>query len=225
MSANQKLPQFHDSVAVIGLRRFGSAVAESLMHLGHEVLGVDEDATRVQLWSDRLTRVAQADSTNVEALRQLGVNELAHAIVGIGGNIEANVLTVLALQEIGVKDIWARAISDKHETILKRLGIQNVINLEATMGERVAHLVTGKMIDFIEFDDGFAIVKTRAPQEAIGKTLAQSALRSKHGVTIVGVKSPKTDFTYARPDTSVNPDDLLIVAGETRAVERFAALT
>jgi trk system potassium uptake protein TrkA len=225
LSANQKLPQFHDSVAVIGLRRFGSAVAESLMHLGHEVLGVDEDATRVQLWSDRLTRVAQADSTNVEALRQLGVNELAHAIVGIGGNIEANVLTVLALQEIGVKDIWARAISDKHETILKRLGIQNVINLEATMGERVAHLVTGKMIDFIEFDDGFAIVKTRAPQEAIGKTLAQSALRSKHGVTIVGVKSPKTDFTYARPDTSVNTDDLLIVAGETRAVERFAALT
>lgn len=225
MSANQKLPQFHDSVAVIGLRRFGSAVAESLMHLGHEVLGVDEDATRVQLWSDRLTRVAQADSTNVEALRQLGVNELAHAIVGIGGNIEANVLTVLALQEIGVKDIWARAISDKHETILKRLGIQNVINLEATMGERVAHLVTGKMIDFIEFDDGFAIVKTRAPQEAIGKTLAQSALRSKHGVTIVGVKSPKTDFTYARPETSVNTDDLLIVSGETRAVERFASLT
>jgi len=225
LSANQKLPQFHDSVAVIGLRRFGSAVAESLMHLDHEVLGIDEDATRVQLWSDRLTRVAQADSTNVEALRQLGVHELAHAIVGIGGNIEANVLTVLALQELGVKDIWARAISDKHETILKRLGIQNVINLEATMGERVAHLVTGKMIDFIEFDDGFAIVKTRAPQEAIGKTLAQSALRSKHGVTIVGVKSPKTDFTYARPDTSVNTDDLLIVAGETRAVERFAALT
>lgn len=225
MSANQKLPQFHDSVAVIGLRRFGSAVAESLMHLGHEVLGIDEDTTRVQLWSDRLTRVAQADSTSVEALRQLGVQELAHAIVGIGGNIEANVLTVLALQEIGVKDIWARAISDKHETILKRLGVQNVINLEATMGERVAHLVTGKMIDFIEFDDGFAIVKTRAPQEAIGKTLAQSALRSKHGVTIVGVKSPKTDFTYARPDTLVNPDDLLIVAGETRAVERFAALT
>jgi trk system potassium uptake protein TrkA len=225
LSANQKLPQFHDSVAVIGLRRFGSAVAESLMHLGHEVLGIDEDTTRVQLWSDRLTRVAQADSTSVEALRQLGIQELAHAIVGIGGNIEANVLTVLALQEIGVKDIWARAISDKHETILKRLGIQNVINLEATMGERVAHLVTGKMIDFIEFDDGFAIVKTRAPQEAIGKTLAQSALRSKHGVTIVGVKSPKTDFTYARPDTSVNTDDLLIVAGETRAVERFAALT
>jgi trk system potassium uptake protein TrkA len=225
LSANQKLPQFHDSVAVIGLRRFGSAVAESLMHLGHEVLGIDEDTTRVQLWSDRLTRVAQADSTSVEALRQLGVQELAHAIVGIGGNIEANVLTVLALQEIGVKDIWARAISDKHETILKRLGIQNVINLEATMGERVAHLVTGKMIDFIEFDDGFAIVKTRAPQEAIGKTLAQSALRSKHGVTIVGVKSPKTDFTYARPETSVNTDDLLIVAGETRAVERFASLT
>jgi trk system potassium uptake protein TrkA len=81
------------------------------------------------------------------------------------------------------------------------------------------------MIDFIEFDDGFAIVKTRAPQESVGKTLAQSALRSKHGVTIVGVKSPKTDFTYAKPETSVNSGDLLIIAGETRAVERFAALS
>jgi trk system potassium uptake protein TrkA len=225
LSAELKYPQLHDSVAVIGLRRFGSAVAESLMHLGHEVLGIDEDAGRVQFWSDRLTRVAQADSTNVQALRQLGLSDLAHAIVGIGGNIEANVLTVLALQEVGVKDIWARAISDKHETILKRLGVQNVINLEATMGERVAHLVTGKMIDFIEFDDGFAIVKTRAPKEDIGKTLAQSALRSKYGVTIVGVKSPKADFTYAKPETSVNSGDLLIVAGETRAVERFASTT
>jgi trk system potassium uptake protein TrkA len=225
LSANLKTAQFHDSVAVIGLRRFGSAVAASLVHLGHEVLGIDEDADRVQQWSDRLTRAAQADSTNVEALRQLGVADLAHAIVGIGGNIEANVLTVLALQEIGVKDIWARAISDKHETILKRLGVQNVINLEATMGERVAHLVTGKMIDFIEFDDGFAIVKTRTPQEAIGKTLGQSMLRTKYGVTIVGVKSPNTDFTYARPETLVSAGDLLIVAGATAVVERFAAMT
>ena len=163
MSANQKLPQFHDSVAVIGLRRFGSAVAESLMHLGHEVLGIDEDATRVQLWSDHLTRVAQADSTNVEALRQLGLSDLAHAIVGIGGNIEANVLTVLALQEIGVKDIWARAISDKHETILKRLGVQNVINLEATLPSvpelvSVNTIVPGSALDWAALKDGFKAI-------------------------------------------------------------------
>ena len=93
------------------------------------------------------------------------------------------------------------------------------------MGERVAHMVTGKMIDFIEFDDGFAIVKTRAPLEAVGKTLEQSALRRKYGVTIVGIKRPKTDFTYARPETVVEVGDLIIVSGPTMLVQKFAALT
>ena len=96
---------------------------------------------------------------------------------------------------------------------------------EAAMGERVAHLVTGKMIDFIEFDDGFAIVKTRAPQEATGKTLAASGVRTKYGVTVVGVKRAREDFRHARPDTMVEVGDLLIVSGPTKQVEKFAALT
>jgi trk system potassium uptake protein TrkA len=99
-----------------------------------------------------------------------------------------------------------------------------VVYPEAAMGERVAHLVTGKMIDFIEFDDDFAIVKTRPPREAVGKTLAESQLRSRHGVTVVGVKRPREDFTYAKPDTLVVEGDLLIVSGPTQKVERFAAL-
>jgi trk system potassium uptake protein TrkA len=92
------------------------------------------------------------------------------------------------------------------------------------MGERVAHLVTGKMIDFIEFDDDFAIVKTRPPREAVGKTLGESQLRSRHGVTVIGVKRPQVDFTYAMPSTLVVEGDLLIVSGPTDMVERFAAL-
>lgn len=92
------------------------------------------------------------------------------------------------------------------------------------MGERVAHLVTGTMIDFMEFDDGFAIVKTRAPMEAQGLSLAESALRSKYNVTVVGIKRPREDFTYARPETRVEAGDLLIVSGATAFVERFAAL-
>jgi trk system potassium uptake protein TrkA len=116
-------------------------------------------------------------------------------------------------------------LSDKHGRILERTGAHHVVYPEAAMGERVAHLVTGKMIDFIEFDDGFAIVKTKAPQEATGRTLAESALRSRYGVTVVGVKRPRTDFTYARPDTLVETGDLLIVSGPTKLVEQFAALT
>ena len=92
-----------DSVVVIGLGRFGGAVAESLVRMGHDVLGIDEDAELVQSWADRLTHVVQADTTDGDTLRRLGVHEFERAVVGIGGDIEASVLTVLALSELGVE--------------------------------------------------------------------------------------------------------------------------
>lgn len=213
-----------DSVVVIGLGRFGGAVAETLARLGHDVLGVDEDAALVQSWGERLAHVVQANTADAETLRQLGIADFQHAVVGIGTDIEASVLTTLALSELGVPDIWAKAISRNHGRILERTGAHHVVLPEATMGERVAHLVTGKMIDFIEFDDGFSIVKARAPREAVGRTLAESALRTRYGITIVGVKRPGLDFAYARPETVIEPGDLLIVSGDTHAVERFAAM-
>ena len=214
-----------NNVVVIGLGRFGGAVAESLVRLGHDVLAIDEDGDLVQAWSDRLTHVVQADTTDSETLRRLGVQDFGRAVVGIGTNLEASVLTVLALAELGVKDIWAKALGPKHGRILERTGAHHVVYPEAAMGERVAHLVTGRMIDFIEFDDGFAIVKTRAPREAVGRTLGECRLRSKYGITVVGVKSPRKDFTYAQATTPIERGDLLIVSGPTKLVEAFAALT
>lgn len=214
-----------DSVVVIGLGRFGSAVAESLLRLGHEVFGIDENPEIVQRWSNRLTHVVQADTTDSDVLRQLGLADFRHAVVGIGSDIEASVLTVLALEELGIADIWAKAATIKHGRILERTGAHHVVYPEAAMGERVAHLVTGKMIEFIEFEDGFAIAKTSAPTEASGRTLAESALRSKYGVTVVGIKRAKADFEHALPSTVVEPGDLLIVSGPTKHVEAFAALT
>jgi trk system potassium uptake protein TrkA len=214
-----------DNVVVIGLGRFGGQVAESLVRLGHEVLGVDVDARLVQQWADRLTHVVQADATDEEALRQLGVPDFGRAVVGIGDDLEASVLTVLALNEVGVREIWAKAISAKHGRILRSVGAAHVIYPEAEMGDRVAHLITGKMLDFIELDDGFAIAKTRTPADAVDRTLGDTALRTRYGVTVVGVKRPGEDFTYAKPETVVRRGDLLIVAGRTDLVQRFAAAT
>lgn len=215
----------NNAIAVIGLGRFGSAVAESLVHLGHDVLGIDENAELVQSWADRLTHVVEADSSDTDVLRRLGLQDYARAVVGIGTDIEASLLTVLALAELGVPDIWAKAVNARHGRILERTGAHHVVYPEAAMGERVAHLVTGKMIDFIEFDDDFAIAKTKAPEMAAGKTLEESGVRSKYGVTIVGVKRPRTDFTYAKPETMIERGDLLIVSGPTRLVEKFAAIS
>ncbi len=214
-----------NGVVVIGLGRFGGAVAESLVRLGHDVLAIDQDGELVQSWSERLTHVVQADTTDGETLRRLGVQEFGRAVVGIGTDLEASVLTVLALAELGVRDIWAKALGPKHGRILERTGAHHVVYPEAAMGERVAHLVTGRMMDFIEFDDGFAIVKTRAPREAVGRTLGECRLRAKYGITVVGVKRPRMDFTYAEADTPIARDDLLIVSGPTKLVEAFAALT
>lgn len=214
-----------DAVIVIGLGRFGSSVAESLSRLGHDVLAIDTSEKLVQDWSDQLTHVVQADASSKETLEQLGAREFDHAVVAIGDDVEASVLAVLALSELGIKDIWAKARTKRHGCILERTGAHHVVYPEAAMGGRVAHMVTGKMMDFIEFDDGFAIAKTCAPDEALGRTLGESALRSKYGVTIVGVKRPRTDFTYATPDTMVEEGDLLIVSGPTKLVETFAAVT
>ena len=212
------------SVVVIGLGRFGSAVAESLVRMGQEVLAIDEDEALVEKWADHLTHVVQADTTDEQALRQLGVADFDRAVVAIGTDIEASVLTVLALSEAGVPDIWAKAITRKHGAILERVGAHHVIYPEYSMGERVAHMLTGGMMDYIEFDDDFSIARTLAPSFTWDKTLAESAPRSKHGVTIVGVKRTGEDFTYARPETLVNRHDHLIVSGPTNKVERFCNL-
>jgi trk system potassium uptake protein len=211
-----------DSVVVIGLGRFGGAVAQSLMRLGHDVMGIDRDAEAVQLWADRLTHAVQADATNAMVMRQLGVADFQHAIVGIGDNLAASLMTLMALTELGIQDIWIKALTEDHGRIAQRIGAHHVVFPEADMGERVAHLISGRMVDYIEFDDGFAIAKIHAPPTTHGKTLSESVVRERFGVTVVGVKRSQEDFQHAQPGTRVLAGDLLIVSGPTREVERFA---
>jgi trk/ktr system potassium uptake protein len=212
------------SVVVIGLGRFGTAVAESLVRLGQQVLAIEADRALVERWADELTHVVRADSTDDEALNQLGVGDFDRAVVAIGTDIEASVLTVLALVEAGVGEIWAKAVTRKHGQILERVGAHHIIYPEFDMGERVAHVLAGRMLDYIEFGDEFAIARTNAPTMTWDKTLAESGVRTSHGVTIVGVKRVGVGFTYVRPDTQVHQHDQLIVSGPTDAVEKFCAL-
>ena len=215
--------QSEDAVLIIGLGRFGSALADGLVRLGHDVLGVDGDYNRVQEWSGVLTHVVQADSTNEAAMRQIGAQDFHTAVVAIGNDIEASVLSTSVLVDLGVPEVWGKAITAPHGRILERVGAGHVVYPERDAGARVAHLLTGRLIDYIEFDDGFAIVKMRPPQLLHDRTLGEVGLRSKYGITIVGVKRPGHDFTYAKPDTRVTARDTIIVSGATELVEKFAA--
>jgi trk system potassium uptake protein TrkA len=211
-----------DSVVVIGLGRFGGSVAQSLTRLGHDVMGIDRDPEFVHAWADLLTHAVQADSTKVMALRQLGVADFTHAIVGIGTDIAASLMTIMALTELGIKDIWVKALTAEHGQIALRIGAHHVVYPETEMGERVAHLITGKMMDFIEFDDGFAIAKIHAPERIHNCTLEEAAVREKFGVTVVGLKRANEDFQHATPNTRVLRGDLLILSGATHDIQRFA---
>ncbi len=212
-----------DAVLVCGLGRFGSATAHALARLGHEVLAVDRDPRLVAAWSGRLPHVAEADSTSPEAMEQLGAGGFELGVVAIGTSVESSVLTVATLIDLGVKQLWAKALTEAHGRILERLGVHHVVYPEHDAGQRVAHLVTGRLMDYIEFDDGFAIAKMRPPQEAQGFTLNESKVREKYGITVVGVKAPGKDFIYAVPDTRISAHDVMIVSGSSELIERFAA--
>lgn len=211
------------AIVVIGLGRFGRALAMELVASGVEVLGIDGDEAVVQELSAHLTHCVRADSTNEEALRQLGVPEFQRAVVGIGTNIEASLLTASLLKQLGVPNIWAKAISEPHGRILEQLEIGHVVFPEHDMGQRLAHLVMGRMLDFIQFESDYAMAKTAAPSFLLGKALSDTGVRRKHGVTVVGVKHGGS-FTHATGETVLEPGDTIIVSGVPSAVQRFSDL-
>ncbi|MCT2086352.1 TrkA family potassium uptake protein [Microbacterium enclense] len=212
------------AIAVIGLGRFGGALAVELTRSGTEVLGIDSDEDIVQSLNGVLTHVVRADSTKQAALEQLGVLDFDRVVVGIGTDIQASILTTSLLKRMGVRSIWAKAISEQHGLILEQLGIEHVIFPEADMGRRIAHLVRGAMLDYVEFDKDLVVAKTVAPQELVGMTLQEAAVRRRHGVTIVKIKGADGEWRPAGAESVLSAGDLLIVIGPVERTERFAAL-
>jgi trk system potassium uptake protein TrkA len=223
--ADRRRPtQPSEEILVIGLGRFGGRLALELVELGHDVLGVDVDETIVQRYAPLLTKAISADTTSVDVLEQLRVTAFNHVVVGVG-DVEASILTVAELVTLGVTDIWAKAVTESHRRILEKVGATHVVLPEHEMGRRVAHRVTGKVMDFIELDEAFALVETRIPAQLAGLTLRDANLRAEHGVTVVCVKPAGGSFTYATPETVLGEGTLLLVAGDTDRVERFAERT
>lgn len=213
--------QYGSGVLVIGLGRFGSSLAITLEKSGREVMAVEKNPELIEQWSGRLPLV-EADASNPEALEQLGAREFPVAVVGVGTSLEASVLITGNLVDLGMPEIWAKAISAEHGRILRRIGAHHVVYPEHDAGQRVAHMVSGRMLDYIEMEDGFTIVKMRPPKETHGFTLAESGIRKKYGISVIGVKPPGEPFEYATENTRINRDDILIVSGDTELLERFA---
>ncbi len=212
----------NEPVVVIGLARFGSALALELTERGTDVLAIDSNPRTVQNLSGRLAHVVTADATDIEALRQLDVPNFPSAVVAIGTNMEASILTTSLLAELEVPDIWAKAVSREHGRILSRIGAHHVVYPEYDMGERVAHLVSGHMQDYVELDENHAIAKVRPPRELVGVPLGEARMPARYGIDVIAVKPAEGGFEPAGPDTVLAYGDAILVLGRVNRVERFA---
>lgn len=214
----------NEPVVVIGLGRFGGAIALELTRRGTEVLAIDQSPKLVQSLAGQLTRVVAADCTDQDTLRELAVDEFYRGVVAVGTDIEASILITSLLVELEVDDIWAKAVSAHHGRILERVGAHHVVFPELEAGQRVAHLVSGQVLDYLQVDDDFAIAKVRPPQVFVGTPLGDTQLRSKYHVTVVAVKSTGEEFTYAAADTVLSYDDVVLISGRVKDIDRVVNL-
>lgn len=213
-----------NSVAVIGLGRFGSALALELMAGDTEVLGIDTDDDLVQSFNGVLTQVVRADATREEVLRQLAIDEFDRVVVAIGSDVTASILTCSVLLQLELPVIWAKAVDPRHALILKQLGVHRVIRPEEEMGKRVAHLVRGAAQDYMEIEPGYAMIKSVVPEFLRGIRLGDSTIRREHGVTVAAFRREGGVWSNADADTVLRNDDTILVVGPTHNAESFAQL-
>jgi trk system potassium uptake protein TrkA len=209
------------TVLVIGLGRFGSSLARELVDMGHEVLGVDVDDQLVSRHRDLLTEVRTADCTESATLTALGAPDIPHAVVGIGADMEASILTTSALSQVGVDDIWAKALTEPHRQILERVGANHTVLPEAETGRRVAHLVSGNALSYVAVEKNFVIVESAVPKVLIDQPLSETQPRKTFGVTIIALRRPGGPFVHAQPHAVPQAGDIVLTAGQLADVEAF----
>ncbi|CAM5586786.1 potassium channel family protein [Streptomyces narbonensis] len=220
----QHPPTGNQRVAVIGLGRFGSSLANELMRRGWDVLGIDTDARLVQKYSDSLTHAATADCTDPDVLNQLGVHDFSSAVVGIGSDIEASILISSNLLEAGVPNIWAKAISRR----TARSSNASACTTSCFPSTRWASASPTSSPAACSTSSNSTTTTPSSrpwlPEPCTGQPLGQSRVRSEYGITVVGIKRPGEDFTYATANTVVEQGNIIVVTGKTSAVETFTEL-
>ena len=211
--------------AVIGLGRFGSAMATRLYQLGNEVLVLDEDETLVRQHAERVTCAVAGDAQDIEVLRNLGVGNYDAAVVAVGSDLAASILVTMNLKELGVKQVVCKASSDRHQAALLKVGADRVIIPEKTMGVKLAEsLSSGNVMDYITLSDDYSIAEASVPKGWVGKSIAQLLVRSRYGVALLAVRrgdqmdiSPGADFTFEQ-------NDVVLALGENDALDALRLL-
>jgi trk system potassium uptake protein TrkA len=212
--------------AVIGLGRFGSAVALNLIKRGFTVLGIDRDAAIVQSLADRMTQIVALDSTNEEALKAVDITSFDTVVVAIGTNFEANLMTTVTLKGMGVRHVVCKAVSERQQQILLRVGADRVVLPEHEAGARLAwRLAEPRVLDHLELGSGFSVAEIRVPNWLIGQSLMISGLRKRFGINLLAIKRGGEMIVTPSADTVFARDDMLVVIGGDASIANFCSQT
>ena len=207
-------------VVVIGLGRFGSSLARTLSDQGNEVLGLDIDLKRVEFVAEFATQAAQADATDEDALREMGVRDFDIGVVAIGGDIKSSILVTLLLKRLGVKTVISKAQDDLHGEILEKVGADRVVYPERETGVRVAHAIsTPNLVDYLEVISGYGIAKLVVPLSFVGKELGQLELRSRYGLTPLILRRAGELLLNPSRSEVLNKGDILVLSGKDEQLE------
>lgn len=206
---------------MIGLGRFGSAAARELMALGHEVLAVDVDEARVNDIAPDVTHAVQADASDIDALKSLGAADFAHAIVAISGDAEPSIFATMALRNLGVGNVVAKAGTALHGSILERVGASRVVYPEREMGARVAHAFDARhVIDYLDIAPGFGIVRFGAPASWAGRTIRELDLPAR-GLSALALRHGDRLTINPHRDSTIAAGDELVLIGADDKLERL----
>ena len=215
-------------IGIIGAGRFGMALAESLANAGAEVVLIDRNRPAMQVAGEFATAL-QGDATQPHVLEEAGFGECDVVVVAIGSNMEASVMATANCKELGVPNVVAKATSELHGKILRRIGADSVIYPNRDSAHRLAMSIANhNVIDFFEVSEGYSIAEIATPEDIRGKTLAEADLRKRTGVTVLCIRRPAADAKKPRKvivpqaDDVLNADDRLIVFGETRKLDSLS---
>ena len=215
-------------IGIIGAGRFGMALAESLANAGAEVVLIDRNRPAMQMAGEFATAL-QGDATQPHVLEEAGFGECDVVVVAIGSNMEASVMATANCKELGVPNVVAKATSELHGKILRRIGADSVIYPDRDSAPRLAMSIANhNVIDFFEVSEGYSIAEIATPEDIRGKTLAEADLRKRTGVTVLCIRRPAADAKKPRKvivpqaDDVLNADDRLIVFGETRKLDSLS---
>jgi len=209
--------------AVIGLGRFGTSVARTLYELGYDVLGVDSEEEKTQDVVNMLTHVVQADATDDEALRSLGLRNFDVVVVAIGHDLQASILVTLLLKELGVDQVVVKAASELHGRVLQKIGADRVVFPERDMGVRLAHsLVATNILDYIELSPDYGMVEMSATEDLSGSSLRELDLRARFGVSVVAIRKASGEVLVAPgAEDMVDEGDVVVIIGMSKNIARL----